>query len=186
MAKLITPPITHPSKLMLKAVVLSNAWIKIDTNAGPKPLPRSSIIPRNEFARPRELGTVTLVRIARSIGTGITAKNPANKETVATTATDDSPFTQLMRKYIGRQLTKSDDPIINAGKRGSFLYAKCPKHPLAITPSAFPAPNVTKTPVASCSRSHGVCVRVSNQARGQNHNVNAPLLSCRDLRPNSR
>eukprot|EP00521_Asterionellopsis_glacialis_P021650 CAMPEP_0195321526 /NCGR_PEP_ID=MMETSP0708-20121125/6764_1 /TAXON_ID=33640 /ORGANISM="Asterionellopsis glacialis, Strain CCMP134" /LENGTH=60 /DNA_ID=CAMNT_0040388169 /DNA_START=655 /DNA_END=837 /DNA_ORIENTATION=- len=39
--------------------------------------------------------------------------------------------------------------IINDGYRTSHLYVLCPKIPPAMTPSAFPAPKDSKTPVAS-------------------------------------
>ncbi|KAL3786791.1 hypothetical protein ACHAWO_002427 [Cyclotella atomus] len=70
------PPMIQPNKLMLNAVCLSNVVMSRDTEAGPKPLPKSSTMLTNELALPRLLGRQTFVRIARSNGTGITTNAP--------------------------------------------------------------------------------------------------------------
>ena len=71
-ARLNTPPTIQPIKLMLNAVCLSKDLMRMDTNAGPSPFPRSSKMLTRAFARPLKSGRQTLVNIDRSSGTGIT------------------------------------------------------------------------------------------------------------------
>lgn len=52
--------------------------MRSDTNAGPRPFPRSSTILTIAFARPLNCGRHTFVRIDRSRGTGITTNYHRN------------------------------------------------------------------------------------------------------------
>jgi hypothetical protein len=143
------PPINQPSKLTLNASLLPKAVMSRERKKGPNPLPRSSMTPKKAFARPRVSGNVTLTIIARSIGTDATVSTPREKPTSIITAIRVVLLTKLIMNHIGTQLRMMVLPIINGGNRGLLLYKKWPRTPPRITPTALPAPNTTKTPVAA-------------------------------------
>lgn len=74
--KEIMPPTNHPMRLKLNALVLPKDEIMRDNKKGPSPLPRSSMMLKNEFALPLVSGRVTLVNIALSMGIGKMESSP--------------------------------------------------------------------------------------------------------------